>query len=640
MYFITLLYCLLLPVGDNYHIVFEQIGELASSVTYIHAHVKIPLAEIEDQLDVYVLQLHKFDKQFRHPEWFILSPESQKNMAHKETLNLHGQLVNRHLQAGRKLITTHMLIADDLIREIQHLRNSMPQPENERLFVKREIPNSTSSTVRPKLEVKMTFSSIPNPAKQVGRATRYIGPAGLVLGALGTFMGLFNVLQINALRQEMTYKHNLLVEVVRRMNFDIGEMNATLNVLADFMANGHVYDITVFASDLILIENEIKSKIHWATHGIQIAQNHRMAVDLLKASEVAALFLKLRKQCESAGQVLLVTQPSHLYQLETSYFYDGKTVHLLVHVPMVPKDSRLRLLKFHPFPIPLAENFTMIPDIDENILAVAPGFTRFSAQLSASDLLGCHSVNNVYLCDRHGVLNKELNNTCVGALYLQDFKIAKEICNFKIAPSKEIVKQLLDNWFLVFSPNSQTCFVECSNGTQKEIYMRDGINKIHLSPNCQADLKEHRLHADGSIHLSDDIQHFEWNWDITKNLNLDQVTLNDYIFELNEAGINSPTLTDLSHLKMKKTSPFKIFWNLLGFIFSCISIGAITFTIFVLVTRKIVIDWQKILNLFRKKPLIIEPLNENQTSLLDHRPCANHNVTHQISAPAPLYNLT
>ena len=131
MYFITILYLLLLlPDGDNYHIVFEQIGELASSVTYIHALTKIPLAEIEEQLDTYVVQLNRFRSLFKHPEWFELDKGEAARMSN-DTLNLHGRLVHRHLQAAKKLVSSHMLVADDLILEIQHLRDSMPQPEHE-----------------------------------------------------------------------------------------------------------------------------------------------------------------------------------------------------------------------------------------------------------------------------------------------------------------------------------------------------------------------------------------------------------------------------------------------------------------------------------------------------------------------------
>jgi len=46
-------------------------------------------------------------------------------------------------------------------------------------------------------------------------------------------------------------------------------------------------------------------------------------------------------------------------------------------------------------------------------------------QLFAVDLLGCHGVNQVYLCEQSGVLKRNLNDTCLGSLYMQDLQGTK-----------------------------------------------------------------------------------------------------------------------------------------------------------------------------------------------------------------------
>jgi len=104
----------------------------------------------------------------------------------------------------------------------------------------------------------------------------------------------------------------------------------------------------------------------------------------------------LQRQGLTLGQQLLRAHLKDLFQLETSYFYDGTNVELL-HVPMVSKNSKLRLLKPHPFPLPL--NFTITPEAHDDIVAISPEWDRLSARLYAIDLLSCHSVNKVYLQD-------------------------------------------------------------------------------------------------------------------------------------------------------------------------------------------------------------------------------------------------
>jgi hypothetical protein len=120
---------------------------------------------------------------------------------------------------------------------------------------------------------------------------------------------------------------------------------------------------------------------------------------------------------------------------------------------MVPKDYLLRLFKLHPFPLLLSGSHVLVPAVKEDILAISSGFKRYSAQFSATDLLGCHVVNNIYLCKRHRVLNSNLNTTCLGSLYTQDFEAVK----LEIHKTGEIVYQLLNNWYLVYTTSRMPC---------------------------------------------------------------------------------------------------------------------------------------------------------------------------------------
>jgi len=601
---------------DAYHVVFEQIGELASSVTYIHVKLTIEFDAIELHIKEYVEKLKGFQGQISQNNYEMPDPV-KKVITENSTINLQRQIVRRQIEAAQRVIKNRLVTSTQLLQAVQQLKNSMPVPsEKDKLIIQADqssIPNSTDPPEK-KLKINLQFKQ--NPVLQdmiAQRGPRFVNPIGLALGAFGTFMGLFNKRQIDNLRQEMTSKHNLMIEMLQDQRRIIGDMKATLSVLTNFMASSHLYDLSVFISEIMDVENEIRDRIQWAAHAIQAAQNHRLAIDFLTDVQLKTLHTKLVRQSLSIGQQLLTENPSDLYQLETSYFFDGNNVHLLLHVPMVSKNSKLRLLKLHPFPLPLNENFTITPAVHDDILAISSGWDRLSIILSAVDLLSCHSVNKVYLCDRQGVLSKELNNTCLGALYLQDFTIARDLCDFKINPSTEVIQQLLNNWFLIHSPHVQTGFISCANGTQRETYIKTGINKVHLSPGCQANLAEHRIVADGSIHLPSDITHFEWTWNAAAELQLNPTLLNEYINELQTAGINDPSLEDLSHLKIKHNSKFNFLFYFLSFIFSSVAIGLIFFTFSAVITRTIIRNYRKIFTTCLKAPLVeplqIEPIN-------------------------------
>ncbi len=93
-----------------------------------------------------------------------------------------------------------------------------------------------------------------------------------------------------------------------------------------------------------------------------------------------------------------------------------------------------------------------MPDPTNQILALLSESDRLSMEKSAVNLMGFHRINSVYLCERHGVLKRELNCTCLGSLYVQDFKGATCLCEMDIVPQVETVLQLQDNWYLIYYP--------------------------------------------------------------------------------------------------------------------------------------------------------------------------------------------
>jgi len=85
---------------------------------------------------------------------------------------------------------------------------------------------------------------------------------------------------------------------------------------------------------------------------------------------MAELFRKLKEQAREAGCKLLVQYHSDLFQIETSLLYNNQDGHLLIHVPMTPMDSLLRLFRLHPFPLPIFETHHLLPEVKDDVLAI------------------------------------------------------------------------------------------------------------------------------------------------------------------------------------------------------------------------------------------------------------------------------
>jgi hypothetical protein len=597
------------------HIIFEQVGEMASSVTYLHVKMEVDIQAIEEQIERYQIEVVKLKSHFapmlaRHLHnlayWHGLTEGNEVNEA-----KAHSRYINNTLD-GRYNNSKKFTAA------LTALKQTLPEVEQEaptRYRGKRSVLNMS-------LSMKKVINDVSGIATKAGARKLTRKAAGfalrqprsilaLGLGTLGTFMGLFNTFQIHNLKKELgetRQAHNRLVEVVQGHEEQLQNINNTIGIIKStlsFMRHGNTGLLLNFLKDA---EDEIWHQINIVTHTLQVAQTRRLAIDFLPAEHLPALYERLETQAKNMEHKLITRKPSDLFQLELSYFFDGDNVQLLLHVPAVPHDTILRLLKLHPFPLPLNKNYSVIPLVQDDLLAISSGFTRYSTQLSSVDLLGCHAINNVYLCERHGVLGKQLNGSCLGALYLQNFDSAQELCPLHVRPIGEVVKQLLDNWFLIFSPNPQTAYVSCRNGTNNEAYFKSGITRIHLSPGCRMNLNAHLLQADFSMHLPDDIVNFQWDWDITKI----SETIDDDMNLLLEAGNTDPTLKDLKDLQRNRFRSV-LFRILIVFIISVIALGLVILVIGWYYARDLILSFRCI----RKKdsPQIRELLDTTEPTL-------------------------
>jgi hypothetical protein len=166
--------------------------------------------------------------------------------------------------------------------------------------------------------------------------------------------------------------------------------------------------------------------------GLQAAHLRRPSVDLLDSKQLCHIFDTAAKQANAYNYQLMLEHPSDLFQIETSYIRNGQDVHLILHVPMAPPDSILRLFQLHPFPLPFTDSHFIMPDRANQIFAISSGVDRFSIEMSAANLMSCHRINSAYLCERHGIMRRELNSTCLGSLYMQDFVGATNLCEMRI----------------------------------------------------------------------------------------------------------------------------------------------------------------------------------------------------------------
>ncbi len=87
----------------------------------------------------------------------------------------------------------------------------------------------------------------------------------------------------------------------------------------------------------------------------------------------------------------------------------------------------------HPFPISISRNYFIIANIDTQILAMS--MSGVDKLLQFPTINCCRQPSHVYLCEKVRAINKNLTSTCLGALYKQQFDLARELSPMKIITS-------------------------------------------------------------------------------------------------------------------------------------------------------------------------------------------------------------
>jgi hypothetical protein len=202
-----------------------------------------------------------------------------------------------------------------------------------------------------------------------------LGAVALPMAVAATAMGLFNRAQIESLLGELFQQKKAtrrLFEVLQDFSQNFVGIQNSFHEIHSLLFSLVLANPTLLDARLSRIENQLRDRLCWVTHAIQSTVHQRFAVDYLNPAEMAELFKKLEERALEARCELLVQYHSDLFQIETSLLYNGRDGHLLLHVPMTPKNSLLRLYQLHPFPLPMFETHHLLPDIKDDVLAIHP----------------------------------------------------------------------------------------------------------------------------------------------------------------------------------------------------------------------------------------------------------------------------
>ena len=481
------------PLVLTQHVVFEEIGRFAGATSYIHVALHLDLGDLQDLLSNYEDQIDAVRRLIWEQDLSLYTVGGTKPTGVLE------DLLQRHKEAHEQILQLAEFKLQQFQSDFARIQLMYPSP--------------------------VTRNSLPDiltdPNSSHSRHKRFLGTISSILG---TFMGIYTQTQINSLASQISdldSRTQKLLDITSKHTLQLSEHKNYIRDLSLFAQITTVQNPAITLQQLSIFERNITRAFDIARSTFQMAQFRRLSIDFLKPEHLIAIFEECQRRATLDKATLIPEKHSDLFQLELSYIFNGREATFILHVPTIPKGALLRLLRFHSFPL-IYEDVAFLPKPEFDVLALTDNFEQLSLQINHADLMDCQHNNRFYICERHGILNRVLNSTCLGALYSQRWNDAIDLCHMEIGYQQEAVLHLNTDRYLVYSPTAFTAPIQCGEDEDargQEIVFRSGITETRVPQGCSARLNEHKIISDSAITLDTDIKHFEWDFTpLTKHL--------------------------------------------------------------------------------------------------------------------------
>ena len=173
--------------------------------------------------------------------------------------------------------------------------------------------------------------------------------ASLISGVWGTYNGIYTHQQLDQLHRDLTNveeKQDQLFAISNMHNNAIIQLNTSISTLLDSsmrqIANpSRVTDVT-----LQRLVDMLDWNIGKAQRAIQATQMRWLSVDFLYVDQLHDLHAQCLVTAKMYDSKLIVEYPLDFFQIELSYIYTKDDIVLVLHIPMVPTDALLQLMRY------------------------------------------------------------------------------------------------------------------------------------------------------------------------------------------------------------------------------------------------------------------------------------------------------
>ena len=481
-------------------VVFVNEGELANMIGFVHVRMVFKLGVTRDSIKRAQSNLQQ-------------SIDEEKAKISEETLLLQDNSTRVIGKAKNNLSTSsiYLFLLKSVSKRIGDFYNrftdiliGLPNSAEENLASKNlyHTRDQRSATSSDNNALGHGFSDL-----QEHRERRsLVAVIGAILGLGGTILGGISLSRLQELHTKFGHlerDHNKLVDIVDAQGDALSDLNLDVGVIRELLTfmksrdSGLILTMANRATDHI---TDIKDRIE-AT--IEAAQSQRLSPRAVNGPLLIRLWEHLKEIAFKENYDLMLNHPSDLYQLESSFVYDAEKMEfiLFVHVPMFPPENKFTLYRYAPFPMvhPANPNLTQIVDVGEETYLALNADNEYRI-MSTIDVNACTKRGTIFFCTERNAVYRDLEETCLGALYQKESAKVLQHCKFQSKIPSEFVLASGGRRWLIYSPESQTISAKCRKRVDSSAPIKiKGQVALSLMEGCTLKLKRSIISADSNF---------------------------------------------------------------------------------------------------------------------------------------------
>jgi hypothetical protein len=144
------------------------------------------------------------------------------------------------------------------------------------------------------------------------------------------------------------------------------------------------------------------------------------------------------------------------------------------------------------------------------------------------------------------ILKRNINTTCLGAIFNQNLKIVKEECEVLIERQSESLTAITRNKYVLHARKPQTIEITCNSKTQHKAV--DKMEHLELDQGCKILTENHILFAGQTVTQEEKIHMWPISWAADKLFDLTKSDLDKILRELQLISKKPTTVRDLHKL--------------------------------------------------------------------------------------------